>query len=62
LTLTERGRAASGVVFTTAQDVDARLLAMVGAERLLHTKETLAALLSLRTSEQSFRLGLRSAA
>jgi DNA-binding MarR family transcriptional regulator len=55
LVLTERGSAASAVVFATAQEVDARLLAIVGAERLLHTKETLAALLSLRTvaSEQA---------
>jgi DNA-binding MarR family transcriptional regulator len=55
LALTERGRAASAVVFATAQEIDARLLAIVGAERLLHTKETLAALLSLRTvwSEQA---------
>jgi DNA-binding MarR family transcriptional regulator len=50
LTLTERGGAASYVVFATAQEIDARLLAIVGAERLLHTKETLAALLSLRTA------------
>lgn len=55
LALTERGRAASAVVFATAQEIDARLLAIVGAERLLHTKETLAALLNLRTvaSEQA---------
>jgi DNA-binding MarR family transcriptional regulator len=50
LTLTERGRAASDVVYATAQNIDARLVAIVGAERLLHTKETLAALLSLRTA------------
>ncbi len=48
LTLTERGRAASDVVFSTVQKVNARLVAIVGAERMAHTKETLAALLSLR--------------
>jgi DNA-binding MarR family transcriptional regulator len=48
LTLTERGHAASDVVFATAQEVDARLVAAVGAERMAHTKETLAALLDLR--------------
>jgi DNA-binding MarR family transcriptional regulator len=48
LSLTERGRAASDIVFTTAQQVDARLVAIVGAERMAHTKETLAALLGLR--------------
>jgi DNA-binding MarR family transcriptional regulator len=48
LALTERGRAASAVVFATAQEIDSRLLAIVGAERLQHAKETLAALLSLR--------------
>jgi DNA-binding MarR family transcriptional regulator len=50
LTLTERGRAASAAVLAAALAVDARLLALVGAERLQHTKETLAALLTLRTS------------
>lgn len=44
---TERGRAASTVVFTTVQKVDAQLVAIVGKERMAHTKETLAALLSL---------------
>jgi DNA-binding MarR family transcriptional regulator len=48
LTLTDHGRAASDTVFAAAQDVDARLVAMVGAERVQHTKETLAALLTLR--------------
>ena len=48
LTLTERGRAASSVVFATVVEIDARLVAIVGAERMAHTKETLAALLSLR--------------
>ncbi len=48
LRLTERGGAASAVVFTTAQEIHARLLAIVGAERMAHTKETLAALLRLR--------------
>ncbi len=48
LTLTERGKAASTLVFTTAKEVDARLVAIVGTERMAHTKETLAALLSLR--------------
>jgi DNA-binding MarR family transcriptional regulator len=50
LTLTERGGAASSVVFATVVEIDARLVAIVGAERMAHTKETLAALLSLRTS------------
>ena len=50
LTLTERGRAASDLVFATVQEIDARLVAIVGAERMAHTKETLAALLSLRDS------------
>jgi DNA-binding MarR family transcriptional regulator len=48
LTLTKRGQAASDVVLATAQEVDARLVALVGAERMAHTKETLAALLDLR--------------
>jgi DNA-binding MarR family transcriptional regulator len=48
--LTERGRAASDIVLATAEQVDARLVAVVGAERMLHTKETLAALLGLRSS------------
>jgi DNA-binding MarR family transcriptional regulator len=47
LILTERGRAASGVVLSTAQEIDARLVAAVGAERMEHTKETLAALIDL---------------
>jgi DNA-binding MarR family transcriptional regulator len=47
VTLTERGRAASDAVVATVQEVDARLLAAVGAERLAHTKETLAALVDL---------------
>jgi len=34
-------------VVATVQEVDARLLAAVGAERLAHTKETLAALVDL---------------
>jgi DNA-binding MarR family transcriptional regulator len=51
--LTERGQAASDVVYAAAQEVDARLLAIVGAERLAHTKETLAALLSLRPATGS---------
>jgi DNA-binding MarR family transcriptional regulator len=50
LTLTERGRAASDTVLAAAQDVDARLVAIVGAERVEHTKETLVALLGLRSS------------
>ncbi len=49
LTLTERGRAASETVYRTVVDVDARLVAIVGAERMAHTKETLAALVSLYT-------------
>jgi len=53
LTLTERGRAASSVVFATVQEIDARLVAIVGAERMAHTKETLAALLSQRSSSTS---------
>jgi DNA-binding MarR family transcriptional regulator len=50
LTLTERGRAASATVFATAQKVNARLLAIVGAERMAHTQETLEALLGLYSS------------
>ncbi|MGP8060890.1 MAG: MarR family winged helix-turn-helix transcriptional regulator [Acidimicrobiales bacterium] len=48
--LTERGEAASAVVLATAEKVDARLVELVGPERMAHTKETLAALLSLRPS------------
>jgi DNA-binding MarR family transcriptional regulator len=47
LILTERGRAASDVVMATAQEIDARLVAAVGAEHMEHTKETLAALIDL---------------
>lgn len=47
VTLTERGKAASDTVFATVEEIDARLLAVVGAERLAHTKETLAALVDL---------------
>jgi len=55
LTLTERGGVASGVVFSTAQMVHDRLLAIVGVERMTHTKETLAALLSLRDASAQER-------
>ena len=48
LTLTDRGSSASDAVSAAAGEVDARLTAIVGAERMAHTKETLAALLSLR--------------
>jgi len=48
LTLTDHGRAASDTVNAAAEEVDARLVAIVGAERMAHTKETLAALLTLR--------------
>jgi len=51
LSLTERGKAASEVVFNTAKEVDARLVAVVGAERMAHTKETLAALVDLWPSK-----------
>jgi len=47
VTLTERGKAAADAVLVTVHDIDARLLAAVGAERLAHTKETLAALVDL---------------
>jgi DNA-binding MarR family transcriptional regulator len=47
LTLTERGGAASDVVYRTVQQIDARLVAVVVAERMAHTKETLAALVDL---------------
>jgi DNA-binding MarR family transcriptional regulator len=50
LTLTDRGTAASAVVLAAAEDVEARLVAVVGAERMAHTKEALAALLALRSS------------
>jgi DNA-binding MarR family transcriptional regulator len=52
LTLTDRGNAASDAVSAAAAEVDARLVAMVGAERMAHTKETLAALLTLRYSPE----------
>jgi DNA-binding MarR family transcriptional regulator len=52
LTLTERGRAASEVVFATVEQIDARLVAVVGAERMAHTKETLAALVDLWPSSR----------
>jgi DNA-binding MarR family transcriptional regulator len=45
--LTERGKAASDAVFATVEEIDARLVAAVGAERMAHTKETLAALVDL---------------
>lgn len=48
--LTDRGHAASAVVIATVEQIDARLVAIVGAERMAHTKETLVALLSLRAS------------
>jgi DNA-binding MarR family transcriptional regulator len=48
LALTERGASASEVVLATAQAIDNRLLAIIGSERMEHTKEALAALLSLR--------------
>jgi DNA-binding MarR family transcriptional regulator len=47
VTLTERGQAASDVVFGTVEEVEARLVAVVGAERMMHTKETLYALIEL---------------
>jgi DNA-binding MarR family transcriptional regulator len=50
LTLTERGSSASDTVYRTCQEVDARLVAVVGAERMKHTKETLHALADLWTS------------
>lgn len=50
LTLTEHGSAASDAVYATIQEIDARLVAVVGAERMAHTKETLAALVDLRHS------------
>jgi DNA-binding MarR family transcriptional regulator len=53
LTLTDRGRAASDAVFAVVEELEARLVAKVGAERMEHTKETLAALLTLRYSATS---------
>jgi DNA-binding MarR family transcriptional regulator len=50
VTLTDRGQAASDAVLAAAKEVDSRLVAMVGAERMAHTKETLAALLTLHAS------------
>jgi DNA-binding MarR family transcriptional regulator len=47
LTLTERGSAASETVYRTCEEVDARLVSIVGAERMKHTKETLHALADL---------------
>jgi DNA-binding MarR family transcriptional regulator len=49
LARTDRGQAASDAVLAAAEDVDRRLVAMVGPERVAHTKETLAALLALRS-------------
>jgi DNA-binding MarR family transcriptional regulator len=51
LTLTARGAAASDVVYDTVKEIDARLVAVVGAEKMAHTKETLAALVDLRHSQ-----------
>lgn len=53
LTLTERGRSASDVVLSTAKEVDARLVAVVGPEHVQHTKETLIALLNLHPSSSA---------
>ncbi len=50
VTLTDRGRAASATVLAAAEEADARLVAIAGAERMAHTKETVAALLALRSS------------
>jgi DNA-binding MarR family transcriptional regulator len=47
LTRTERGSAADDVVTATVEQIEARLVAVVGAERMAHTKETLAALVDL---------------
>ena len=47
VTLTERGRAASDAVFASVEEIDARLVAAVGEERMTHTKETLAVLVDL---------------
>ncbi len=47
VTLTARGRAASDAVFATVAEIDARLVAAVGEDRMTHTKETLAALVDL---------------
>jgi DNA-binding MarR family transcriptional regulator len=55
LALTERGRSASAVVQSTAQEVDARLVAVVGAEHMQHTKETLVALLNLHPSSSALK-------
>src|ERR1700733_2765737 len=48
--LTERGNAASDVVLATSEWVDAQLVAIVGPERMAHTKETLAVLLGLHSA------------
>jgi DNA-binding MarR family transcriptional regulator len=53
LILTDRETAASDAALAAAEDVDRRLVAIVGAERMAHTKETLLALLSLRSSLRS---------
>jgi DNA-binding MarR family transcriptional regulator len=50
LTRTERGDAASEIVFQMCEEVDARLVAIVGAEKMEHTKETLHALADLWNS------------
>jgi DNA-binding MarR family transcriptional regulator len=45
VTLTTRGQAAADVVREAVEDVDARLVARVGAEHVAHTRTTLAALI-----------------
>jgi DNA-binding MarR family transcriptional regulator len=50
LTRTERGDVAAEIVYQTCEVVDARLVAVVGAERMKHTKETLHALAELWNS------------
>jgi DNA-binding MarR family transcriptional regulator len=52
LVLTERGRTASEVVYHTVVDIDQRLMAVVGEERMVHTRETLAALVNLWTERE----------
>lgn len=53
LALTERGRSASALVFSTVEEIDARLVSEVGADHMRHTKETLLALLNLHPSSAS---------
>ncbi len=53
ITLTERGRAAARVQAGARAEIDARLLARVGAGAVRHTRSTLAALIEMGPSQAS---------